>query len=207
MGALYEAIEAARRAEDPYVEGVSSVGETIDTACDLGFFELHSLHLTRCSLAGAHLAKASLYDCTLEECDLSNADLTEVYLARTRLVDCKLTGAQMTKAFLKRTRLENCSCRYANLEEATLEASTVTDCDLQESFMAEMRLRGKPRFEQCDLTRADLFRTPLKGMDFSTCVIAGIAVSDTRSELRGATISLEQAPDVAVMLGVRILGH
>ena len=205
MGALYEAIEAARRAEDPYVEGVQSEGETIDVACDLGFFELHDLHLTRCSLAGAYLAKASLYDCTLVECDLSNADLTEVYLARTHLVDCKLTGAQMTKAFLKRTRLVNCSCRYANLGEATLEATTFTDCDLQESFLAEMRLRGKPRFEKCDLTRADLFRTPLKGMDFSTCVIAGIAVSDTRSELRGATISLEQAPDVAAMLGVRIL--
>jgi uncharacterized protein YjbI with pentapeptide repeats len=94
--------------------------------------------------------------------------------------------------------------RYANLGEVTMEGVALVRCDLREAFVNEVKLRKRTRLDHCSLVRADLFRTMLKGVDLSTCDIAGIAVSDTRQELRGAIICAEQAVDVVGMLGLRV---
>ncbi|MEG2204944.1 MAG: hypothetical protein RRY21_07270, partial [Oscillospiraceae bacterium] len=50
------------------------------------------------------------------------------------------------------------------------------------------------------LTGASLFQTPLKGLDLTDCVLDGITVAG--SELRGATVTLFQAADLARLLGL-----
>lgn len=207
MGALSDAVGSSTRRDEQYVEGVYSAEEAIDDELDLSFFEFHGLELERCSFVGANLQKASFYDCTFMGCDLSNANLTGAYFARTRLEDCKLEGAQLTDAIVRSSRFVRCQCRYVGFGGAKLEGVTLSGCDMREAFMNEVRLRRSTRFESCSLVRADFFRTPLKGTDLSTCDISGIMVSDTRSELRGAIIGVEQAVDVALMLGVRIAGY
>lgn len=205
MGALLDAVVRAQLEDDPYLDGASFANETVDAGTEVQFFELHGLELNHCALMGVDFAKTSFYDCTLVGCDLSNANLAEAYFARTRLVDCKLEGAQLNKAFLRTTRFERCMCRYTNWAEATLEGSRLIECDLRESFMNEVRLRKKMQFERCDFTRADFFRTSLNRIDLSTCSIAGIGVSDTHAELRGAFIAADQAVDLVGMLGVRVV--
>ena len=205
MGALQDALLAAMRQDDPYLEGVQASGESIEDLPDMRFFEFHHVELDHCVLSGAMLAKTSWYDATLVACDLSNADLSEAFFSRTRLVDCKLEGAKLNGAIARSTRFVHCMCRYSNWQEAKLEQVRLMDCDLREAFLSELRLRRSTRLEGCDLARADLFRTALKGVDLSTCNIAGITISDTRAELAGALISVEQAADVAVMLGVRFV--
>lgn len=204
---LEDVIARAQREGDPYLEGASFSHDALDAGADVRFFELHGVELDHCSLMGVDFTKTSFYDCTLVGCDLSNAKLDEAYFARTRLVGCKLEGAQLHAAFVRSTRFVDCMCRYANLAEATLEASSLTGCDLRESFINEVRLRKKTRFERCDFTRADFFRTPLKGIDLSTCAIAGIGVSDTHAELRGALIAAEQAVNLVGLLGVRVVEY
>ena len=201
-GALAAAIAQASEAADPYIEGVVAEGEELDDALDLGFYEFHHVRLEHCVLRGMNAVKASFYDCTLVDCDLSGARLEEAYFSRTRFANCKLEGAQLTKSFWRTSRLMGCMCRYANFGEATLEHVSLVDCDLREAFMSEMRLRARTRLTGCDLTRVDFFRTSLKGLDLGTCNIAGIAVSDTHSELRGMRIAPEQAVDLVGMLGV-----
>ena len=138
MGELMRAVETAREAQDPYLDGLTFEGETIDEGCDLTFFELHGLELTRCSLVGANLTKASFYDSTLVECDLTGANLTNAFLARTRLIDCKLEGAVFTGAILRSCRLKGCQCRYVSAGEAKLEGTTLADCDLTEAFLSDL---------------------------------------------------------------------
>lgn len=205
MATLADAIARAQQEGDPYLDGASFANDTLQAGAGVQFFELHGLELDHCTLMGVDFSKTSFYDCTLVGCDLSNANLAETYFARTHLVDCKLEGAQLLKAFVRSSRFERCMCRYANLAEATLEASILLGCDLRESFVNEVRLRKKTRLERCDLTRADFFRTSLKGVDLSTCSIAGIGVSDTHTELRGALIGAEQAVDLVGLLGVKVL--
>ena len=204
MSELRDAIQASLRAADPYLDGGQYEGQEVGDDLDLSFFELHGVELTSCSLAGVNMQKASFYDCTLVGCDLSNANLDGAYFARTRFKDCKLEGTRLTKAFMKTCTLQGCQCRYMNLGESKLEEVMLNRCDLREAFLSDVRLRKGFRLEECDLTRADLFRTKLRGIDLSTCEIAGLTLGEDRSELRGAIISVEQAQDVAVMLGLRI---
>ena len=205
MSLLEDAIDYARQADDPYLENLHVTGQALEPNRSLRFYELHGVELDHCMLAGVDFSKASFYDCILTDCDLSNASLEEAYFARTRFVGCKLEGARLGKALLRSSRFVDCMCRYANMGEMTIEGSSLIGCDLREAFLNEVRFRGKPQFDKCDLTRVDLFRTSLKGMDLSTCNIAGIAVSDTHNELRGALISRDQAQDLVGMLGVRIV--
>jgi uncharacterized protein YjbI with pentapeptide repeats len=202
---LVSAIERAIGQDDPYVEGLQASWEELGFDADLRLFEFHDVWLDHCVLRELHARKASFYECTLTNCDLSGADLREAYFARTRLVGCKLEGTQLPQSFWRSSRLEDCMCRYANFGEVTWEGTRLVRCDMRESFLSEMRLRAKTSFDECDLTRADLFRTPLRGVDLSSCNIAGISVSDTREELRGLVIGVEQAQDLVGMLGVRMV--
>jgi uncharacterized protein YjbI with pentapeptide repeats len=88
--------------------------------------------------------------------------------------------------------------------DADLRLFEFHDVWLDHCVLRELHAR-KASFDECDLTRADLFRTPLRGVDLSSCNIAGISVSDTREELRGLVIGVEQAQDVVGMLGVRMV--
>ena len=204
MQLFANAVNAAREADDLYLEGVTAHSQTLDPTCDLQFFEIHGSHFEHCSFCGANLGKASFYDCTFLGCDFSNVRMDNAFFARSRLEGCKLEGAQLTGAIFRSTRLVGCHCRYANMGEAKFEGAVLEECDLREAFLNEVRFAKRSRLNGCSLVRADFFRTPLKGMDLSTCDIAGIAVSDTRQELHGAIICAEQAVDVVGMLGLRV---
>ena len=47
------------------------------------------------------------------------------------------------------------------------------------------------KFNECDLYKAQMFRTNLKGIDFSTCNIDGIVVE--REDLKGIIVNQFQA--------------
>ena len=59
-------------------------------------------------------------------------------------------------------------------------------------------------FSQVSLQNASFFKTPLKGMDFTTCDIKGLVLSDECSEVRGAVMDLYQAAELAKRLGIVI---
>lgn len=204
MEPIKTVVDRARKVDDPYLEGISAHDEELGAVFDLQFFEVHNSEFDHCGFSGTDMRKASFYDCAFIGCDLSNALLQGAFFARSRFVGCKLEGAQLTGALLRSTRLLDCMCRYANMGEVALEGALLQGCDLREAFLNEVQFRKRTRLERCDLTHADLFRTSLKGMDLSTCNIAGLLVSDTRQELIGAIIGAEQAVDVVGLLGVRV---
>ena len=53
--------------------------------------------------------------------------------------------------------------------------------------------------------RAELFGTRLRGVDLSSCELAGIRISNTFTEISGAKIALEQAVDLVSLLGVKLI--
>ena len=57
-------------------------------------------------------------------------------------------------------------------------------------------------FEVCPLMAAELFKTPLEGMDLTTCQIDGLIVDPP--SLRGAVVTAEQACGLAKLLGLII---
>ena len=57
-------------------------------------------------------------------------------------------------------------------------------------------------FDNSDLTRAQFFKTSLKGIDLSNNKIEGIAI--TIEDIKGAIIDQLQAVDLLYLLGVKL---
>ena len=70
--------------------------------------------------------------------------------------------------------------------------------------MSEAKLK-KLTLSEVEFTNVDFFRTSLSGIDLSDCVISGLMVSDSFSELKGATINAELAAEVARMMGIIVV--
>ena len=118
--------------------------------------------------------------------------------------DCRLTGADLHKSVLTRVRLSGCNLSYLGLAESKLERVELAGCDLHEAALSQLRIRGGLVLDGCDLTRAELFQTRLAGVDLTSCEIGGMRVSDTFRELRDAVVGIEQLPELAGLLGVRV---
>lgn len=63
----------------------------------------------------------------------------------------------------------------------------------------------KPVFHNVNFTSTDFFKTRLKGIDLSDCVISNIMLSDTYMELAGAKVNIYQAAELARLLKVQIV--
>jgi uncharacterized protein YjbI with pentapeptide repeats len=105
----------------------------------------------------------------------------------------------MVKALLRCVTMKGCKADFANLHEAKLDRVDFTDCILTEAALEALNAR-QLTFDSCDLTRASLFRTPMKGIDMTTCTLDGILVN--LPDLRGMIVSPTQAMNLAKLLGL-----
>ena len=75
---------------------------------------------------------------------------------------------------------------------------------MRECSLSHAKIR-QCTFRRDDFSQTDFFKTPLKGVDLSDCIIDGILTSEARTELAGLKISAAQAVYIASMLGVKIV--
>ncbi len=169
----------------------------------LGRVEFEDCTFERCAFAESRAARISFERCVFTECDLSNARLATSFWRDCRLKASRAVGCDLHHSYLVRVVFEDCICSYANLAESKLEQVSLQGCDLREASLSQLRLK-RLRLEACDLTRAEFFQTRLRGVDLSSCSIQALRISDSLSELRGATVGIDQAPDLLGLLGVRL---
>lgn len=95
-------------------------------------------------------------------------------------------------------QLRHVLCEFRPLPdgECRLDASDFSDASFSE---AEFR---EPALRESVFVRTDFFRTPLRGIDFTTCRLEGLTLSETASELRGAVVGAGQAIELAKMFGL-----
>lgn len=75
-------------------------------------------------------------------------------------------------------------------------------CRLRESLWSNVKL-VKARFDECDVTRAQWMRTPLRGLNMATCEIAGWTID--LFDLRGMKVTAIQAVQLSGLLGIEIV--
>ena len=80
----------------------------------------------------------------------------------------------------------------------------ISGSKMENTFMSEAKLK-KFSLSDVEFTNVDFFKTPLSGVDLSDCSISGLMVSDSFSELKGASMNVEQAAEVARMMGIIIV--
>ena len=175
------------------------------TACDT--------RLTEAALQGAKLGQLRLDGCDLTRIDVFKTSLSGVDVSRCvfaapivsggDFVDCSAPGLNLLKARLSSVSFTSCDLSYANLSEGRIGPMTARDTRLSEAALQGAKL-GQVRLDGCDLTRIDVFKTSLSGMDVSRCVFAAPIVSGDYHELRGLTVNAEQALALSGLLGIQL---
>ena len=196
---LREAEETGDDVTGVRLSELTLIDERLD---ELGFYKVV---FDRCKLSGCALRKVSFTDVMLRACDLSNCDLSESYWNRCTLLDCKGVGANFLESRFHATQFVRGVYRYAGFDAAVCDDVAFDETDLTQCSFAGCKWK-KVALHGARCVGVNFFGTPLAGMDFTTCALEGITVSDTAVELRGAVVTAVQAADLARLLGLVIRG-
>ena len=145
---------------------------------------------SRCTFTDVKFMGCRFISCSMERCWLNRCDF----------ISCSAPGLSFQKGRFTSVLLAESQMRYAEFSEASIRDLRARKANLAESLWHDVSLK-RSAFESCDLTRADVFRTSLLGIDLSTCDISGIIVSNT---LRGCIVGPEQAVQLAGLLGIQV---
>ena len=156
----------------------------------------------RCRFGDNDFKRVSFVDCTFDKCEWSNARLVNAAFQRVRLRNCRMTGLEIMQGALMNVSFDGCMLDYVSFAECKLDRVVFSECRLRESLWSEVRLL-KTRFDHSDLERAQWARTPLAGLDMTTCRIGGWSIS--LYDLRGAKVTAAQVIELAGLLGVEIV--
>lgn len=165
---------------------------------------LEHIQFIKCQIPDNHFDGGEFVDVTFQGCDLSNGSLKNAYFRNCRFLNCKMDGCSFASSSFKTVRMENCSCLYCNYVSTLWDNTSVYDCNMEQSFFSEAALK-KPVFHNTNFTSVDFFKTKLKGIDLSDCVISNLMVSDTYMELAGVKVNIYQAAELARLLKVQIV--
>jgi uncharacterized protein YjbI with pentapeptide repeats len=192
----------AELVEEPEQGGIAVADVTIEPR-SLDTVTLDQSVLARVVLAGVSI-RTRLDTVDLRACDLANSGLEGSWWYDLLALDCRLTGTVFVKARLDRVTFDRCAMTVASFREAALDDIAFVGCDLQGVDLSDAQLRNV-RFDQCELDGFVARGTTFEGVDFSGSQLgSSVPVSD----LRGATIDVDQAMLLALQLterhGVRI---
>ena len=157
----------------------------------------------RCLFEQVDLRDCTFRDVVFEDCRFIGCAMDRSWLNRVDMRDCSAPGMSLLQARLAQVSALSTDLSYANLSETSIDRLSLGNCKLREAALQRVKLK-RVRWDACDLTRIDVFGTPLAGIDVSGCAFAAPVLSGDFHELRGAVVSVEQALDVARLLGVRI---
>lgn len=165
--------------------------------------EFESVIFTNCKFINCSFERSSFYHTKLNHCEFANCNFSEGYLKYVQMIDCKGDGANFSQSSFMSTVIENGSYFCTNFTGTLWDNSSIINANMSNAFMPESRLK---RFtvEHTNLEKVDFFKTTLKGIDVSTCKIAGITVSENLNEIKGLKINALQAADIAQLIGVKI---
>ena len=192
-------IESAVREEED-LRGLHFIGADI-LVRPARALEFHDCLFENCRFTENHADKLIFVDTRFEDCDLSNCNMNGSIMQRASFYRCRATGLILSRSTANNLLISDCICRYLNLCSADWRNATIENSDLSNASLQESHLKAV-RFTDCHLTCAELFHTPLGGIDFTTDDIEGILLDG--SELRGAIVNVCQASELAKLLGVII---
>ncbi len=186
-------------------ESVAQLRIADATICGGDFSELgfEQVVFENCRFMDCSFARGSFVDVQFKSCDLSNNDFSKSYFCRCEFQAIKGVGTNFNNSKFKDIVFNNCNCNYAAFDSVRIERFLIDRSSFNESFFTSAFVRSV-ELRDSRLIGASFFRTPLKDIDFTSCILSNITVSDDKSELRGAIVTLDQAAELAKLLGVVI---
>lgn len=202
--ALEAAVRTARDEDEE--EGVTNLvisGELVD--CNFTGMSFERMCFVNCSFRDCRFTKSSWIDTLFWSSDFSNCNFENSFWSATCCARTKGVGANFTAGRLSNCRFSNCNMQYANFAKCRLSKIVIDESDFMESAFPEAHLMdfspSKSRF-----SRSNFFRTPLKGVNWTTCEIEALGLSESAGELRQTIVNTAQAAELARLLGVIVEG-
>lgn len=174
-------------------------------AAETSFAELEvsSSHFSNCQFLSCDFTGALFVDIAFEGCDFSNSIFDSAAFTRCTFSDCKFAGASFAEALWKHVAADGCTFVYGAFNRCLWKTVRARTCDFLSADMSEMELCGIS-LDDDRFVGTSFFRTKLVGLDFTSCQLEGIVISDAMDEVHGAKFGLYQAAALARRLGVII---
>lgn len=150
------------------------------------------------SFEGCSFGNVIFKNCSFVKCSFSGGIFSRCEFYASRSI-----GGDFTSASFIDLTFQNSSFRYANFTTSRFERACIKDCDMRGAFLARCSLENTV-FSDTDFTEGEFYYTSLSGMDLTSCKIFGVRFSDGASELKGVTVDIYQAAELARLLGVKI---
>ena len=99
--------------------------------------------------------------------------------------------------------MRKCNFSLSNLNQSRFQTVRWEESDFTNAEISECQFK-QVELSRIKLDQASLFGTLLKGIDLTSCSLHQILLSDTFRELRGATVDMYQAAELATLLGLKV---
>lgn len=165
--------------------------------------EVSGGRISNCQFLDCDFTGALFTDIAFDGCDFSNSVFDNAAFTRCTFSDSKLAGASFAEALWKHVAADGCTFAYGAFNRCLWKTVHIRTCDFLSADMSEMELRGIS-LDDDRFVGTSFFRTKLVGLDFTSCQLEGIAISDAMDEVYGAKLGLYQAAALARRLGVII---
>lgn len=193
-----QALETEERLEGLVFQGEELAGLCAEKA------EFSRVQFVKCRFTGCDFSRTTLWDVEFQNCDLSNCNFEHSYWKRCRLKSCKAQGTDWKEASFHACGIEDSKLDYANLNRCLMEQVAIRQCTFVSASIAEAKWK-KISLQENRFISTDFFKTPLAGVDLSTCEVSQLLLSEDLRELRGAKIDAFQAAEFVRMMGMVIV--
>lgn len=170
---------------------------------DFRFLCFSKIRFENCCFLECSFEKCEFTDVVFQSCNFSNCSFKDSYFDRCQLFTSKGIGADFSGSTIKNMMIRDSCLNYANFDNSKLEKVKIESSELNHGNISQCRVK-ELEWDRVQLSGASFFKTPLKGMDFTTCAIDGLVLSDDCAELKGAIVDLYQAAELAKRLGIVI---
>lgn len=194
---LWESKAEAEKIEGSVFRNLMCEGE------DFSQVSFSGVRLENCRFWNCRFEGAEFVNTLFQSCDVTGCDMSKCYMDRVAFVSCKGVGAKFTDSIIKNLSIENSNFNFSNFDMSRFENVRIEKTKLDSGNMAGCQCKNM-FWKEVNLINTSFFKTSLRGMDFSDSQITGLVLSDDHSELRGVTVDLFQAAELAKRLGVII---
>lgn len=154
-----------------------------------------------CRFTGCDFSEASFINVQFVDCDFSNSNFSDAYFKCCSFRKCKAVGADFYGSRINHVTFSECNFMGTGFDAAYMSFVKMENMDFTEAGFSKCRFANFWADNVC-FCKVNFFKTSLKDIDFSTCDIEEIVLSDTMEELKGAKVHLAQAVALAKRLGI-----
>jgi uncharacterized protein YjbI with pentapeptide repeats len=190
--------------EDDYCIGNMTFENEKLMGFDISNIEFENVQFIKCDFKKCNFSRSRFYDVDFVNCNISLSDFSKTFLKKIRMLESNAVGGNFIESLIKEVEITNSILDYSNFSNSSFDNCVFDNCKFNESYFAESKIK-KLKLTKVTFTGADFFKTSLKGIDLSDCIIDGIKISANFSELKGSKINSQQAIELVRVFDIEIV--